>query len=335
MTTITGKPSSSTNSPNATFTFSANQTNSTFECSLDAAAFVPCTSPATYNSLVDGSHIFQVQATDPAGNLDITPAIFNWTVDTIAPETTINTTPPSLSSTTSASFSFGSNESGALFQCSLDGAAFVNCTSPRSYGGLADGEHAFQVRARDAAGNIDQTPASYGWTVDDTAPVANITSGPSTPTNITSATFTFESNDPTATLECRLDGAPFTRCSSPINYTGLVNGNHSVRVRAIDLAGNIGTIVLYTWTVDTTPPNTTITGNPDAVTTSTEATFTFTATQTGSSFECYLDNTSFIACVSPVGYNGFSPGPHNFKVRAIDSAGNVDPTPANFNWAIQ
>jgi hypothetical protein len=226
-------------------------------------------------------------------------------VDTIAPETTINTTPPSLSSTTSASFSFGSNESGALFQCSLDGAAFVNCTSPRSYGGLADGEHAFQVRARDAAGNIDQTPASYGWTVDDTAPVANITSGPSTPTNITSATFTFESNDPTATLECRLDGAPFTRCSSPINYTGLVNGNHSVRVRAIDLAGNIGTIVLYTWTVDTTPPNTTITGNPDAVTTSTEATFTFTATQTGSSFECNLDNTSFIACVSPVGYNGF------------------------------
>jgi hypothetical protein len=28
-------------------------------------------------------------------------------------------------------------------------------------------------------------------------------------------------------------------------------------------------------------------------------------------------------------------GGHNFQARAIDPAGNTDPTPANFNWTIQ
>ena len=131
----------------------------------------PCPSPRTFTGLVDGSHNFQVRATDPAGNTDATPTVFNWTVDTAVPNTTINRTPPSLSGSPSASFTFSSNEAGALFQCSLDGAAFTNCSSPRNYTGLADGVHTFQVRARDAVENVNQTPASYSWTVDDTAPV--------------------------------------------------------------------------------------------------------------------------------------------------------------------
>jgi hypothetical protein len=36
---------------------------------------------------------------------------------------------------------------------------------PESYGGLALGPHTFQVRAADALGNVDPTPASYTWTV--------------------------------------------------------------------------------------------------------------------------------------------------------------------------
>jgi hypothetical protein len=334
-TNITGNPGAASNSPSATFTFTASQANSTFACSLDSAPFAPCSSPATYNGLADGSHNFLVQATDPAGNTDATPAVFNWIVDTVVPDTTINSTPPLLSGSPSASFTFSSNEAGALFQCSLDGAAFTNCNSPRNYSGLADGPHTFQVRARDAAGNIDQTPASYSWTVDDTAPIASITSGPPTPTNVTSATFTFISNDPTATFQCRLDGAAFAACTSPVNLTGLTNGNRNFRVRAIDPAGNIGPVALYTWNVDTTAPNTNITGNPGTVTTNTSATFTFTASQANSTFECNLDGAGFTGCTSPATYNGFTLGGHNFQARAIDPAGNTDPTPANFNWTIQ
>jgi hypothetical protein len=47
----------------------------------------------------------------------------------------------------------------------LDGAGFGPCTSPQSYGGLAEGPHSFQLKARDGAGN-ESTAASRSWTVD-------------------------------------------------------------------------------------------------------------------------------------------------------------------------
>jgi hypothetical protein len=62
------------------FGFSASEGGSTFECSLDGAAFTLCSSPASYSSLGSGVHTFDVRAIDPAGNMDLTPASFSWTV---------------------------------------------------------------------------------------------------------------------------------------------------------------------------------------------------------------------------------------------------------------
>src|SRR5256885_10471843 len=77
-----------------------------------------------------------------------------------------------------ASFGFTATEAGSSFACQLDGGAFAPCVSPRSYSGLADGNHSFQVRATDPAGNTDPTPASYAWTVDTTPPDTTITAAP-------------------------------------------------------------------------------------------------------------------------------------------------------------
>jgi hypothetical protein len=86
------------------------------------------------------------------------------TVDTTAPDTSLDSSPTNPSSP-DVSFAFSSTEAGSTFECSLDGAAFSACTSPQAYSGLTSGSHTFDVRAIDPAGNTDLTPASFTWTV--------------------------------------------------------------------------------------------------------------------------------------------------------------------------
>jgi hypothetical protein len=41
-------------------------------------------------------------------------------------------------------------------ECSLDGQAFISCTSPVVYDRLSGGTHQFTVRSTDAAGNTGE-----------------------------------------------------------------------------------------------------------------------------------------------------------------------------------
>ena len=92
--------------------------------------------------------------------------------DTRPPETTISAGPSGTVTETSATFTFAADETGSTFECSLDGAAFTACTSPRSYSGLSAATHTFDVRARDGAGNVDATPARRTWTISPPPPPA-------------------------------------------------------------------------------------------------------------------------------------------------------------------
>jgi hypothetical protein len=76
-TTITKQPTAKTRKKSATFEFTSSEANSTFECSLDGAAYAPCASPATYK-VGKGNHALSVRARDAAGNLDPTPATASW-----------------------------------------------------------------------------------------------------------------------------------------------------------------------------------------------------------------------------------------------------------------
>ena len=90
----------------------------------------------------------------------------------------------------------------------------------------------------------------------------------------------------------------------------------------------------YTWSIDTTAPDTVIDSAPPASTTSTTATFTFHATDGSTNFECSLDGATFASCSSGVTYTGLAVGSHTFQVRAKDGLGNTDPTPASYTWTI-
>jgi hypothetical protein len=79
-TQISAGPKSKTKKRKASFEFSSSETDSTFACSLDGAPFAPCSSPKTYEKLKRKKHSFAVTATDPSGNVDPSPATFDWKV---------------------------------------------------------------------------------------------------------------------------------------------------------------------------------------------------------------------------------------------------------------
>jgi hypothetical protein len=84
---------------------------------------------------------------------------------------------------------------------------------------------------------------------------------------------------------------------------------------------------------DSTPPETTIDSGPSGAIASSSASFTFSSSEPGSSFECRLDGAGWAACSSPRSYTGLGLGTHSFSVRATDAAANVDPSPATRSWS--
>jgi hypothetical protein len=168
VTTITSKPENPSDSEEATFSFSSDQANSSFECKLGSGPWTPCTSPKTYTGLTDGQYTFQVRAKSPSGVFDLTPESYAWTVsltppDTTPPETTILTKPPMETESSSATFTFSCNEDSCTFECRLDSSPWTACTSPKNYT-VTEGSHTFSVKAIDGAGNPDPSPAIYSWT---------------------------------------------------------------------------------------------------------------------------------------------------------------------------
>ncbi|MGB7936382.1 MAG: Ig-like domain-containing protein, partial [Nitrososphaeraceae archaeon] len=293
-----------------------------FECSIDSSDFVTCTSPFTFpNLLEDGTHTFRVMSEDKVGNRGSPPALFNWTVDTVAPTTTIDSvadindnpiTTGGNSSSNSAVITFsgidtGGNEGQGVginhFECSIDGASFTNCSTPLELSELDDGAHTIEISSFDNVGNSDRSPASFIWTIDTVQPNTSITSAidgnrnnvtAGGNTSSTSMNFAFSGTDRGSGIdhfECSIDGAPFDICASPILFSNLADGSHALEVRAEDNVVNLDSSpAFFNWTIDTSPPTTSIDSVVDnnrnsltnnSNTRSNSITFTFSGTDAG------------------------------------------------------
>lgn len=260
VSTITSMPVPVYSSSAGTFSFTANESGCSFECRIDGGNFVPCSSPFGFQQLTDGSHSFAVRATNAAGILQTVPATYAWSIDTAAPETSITSGPANGSYAEPATFTFASPETGLGFQCSMDGGAYAACASPYTAASVRAGTHTFRVRAVDAAGNVDPTPAEHTWTV--IPPTTSLTTKPADPAMTTSATFEFTSPVAGAGFECSLDYGAYTACTSPATFANLGIGSHSFTVRAKDAAGNVDpNPPRYTWTVMSGPVKVILPGN--------------------------------------------------------------------------
>jgi hypothetical protein len=81
---ILAHPNNPTNQTSANFTYSATDVGVTYLTSLDNGAFVQASGSSFYLGLADGLHTFQVEAV--ANGAVSAPAVFSWTVDTVAPK---------------------------------------------------------------------------------------------------------------------------------------------------------------------------------------------------------------------------------------------------------
>ncbi|MCB0144559.1 MAG: hypothetical protein KDE50_32055 [Caldilineaceae bacterium] len=123
---------------------------------------------------------------------------------------------------------------------------------------------------------------------------------------------------------------------------------YSLTIRALDNAGHSTEIQRTVFVnipapiieVQDSLPHTEITLHPpDRAVMNKVATFHFTGVDRESQrdelqFACRLDGGPFLPCVTPYRYHGLTAGLHTFEVQAIDTVGNIDPSPAQFTWEI-
>jgi hypothetical protein len=176
------------------------------------------------------------------------------------------------------------------------------------------------------------------------APDTTIDSGPSELTNDATPTLTFSSSDTMATFECRhhpTGGAPpaFAPCLTGVPLPPLGDGGWIFEVRAV-----VGGVfdpepASRSFTVDTTEPVTMITSGPTGPTNDATPAFDFTSSEASSSFECRHYPTggaqpAFAPCLTGVPLPLLGDGGWVFEVRAVDQAGNRDPTPESRAFAV-
>ncbi len=448
-TLITPGPTGTTNNSTPTFDFPSTEAGSSFECRFDADAFGPCSGPGrpTPRHCARRWHYtFQARATDPAGNVDPTPASRSFTIntaippaptltstvpaspanqnspkllgsaaagsqvsiyatsgctgtplatgtaaelgtgitvtvadnsttamratataagntsacssplnyveDSAAPETTITSGPTGTTNNSTPTFGFSSSEAGSSFECRFDADAFAPCSGPGATHtpstALADGEHVFEARATDQAGNVDPTPASRSFTVNTAIPPApTLTSTvPASPANQNSPKLLGSAAAGSqvsiyATSGCT--GTPLATGTAAELGTGItvtVADNSTTAMRATaTAAGNTSACSSpLNYVEDSAAPETTITSGPTGTTNNSTPTFGFSSSEAGSSFECRFDADAFAPCSGPGATHtpstALADGEHVFEARATDQAGNVDPTPASRSFTV-
>ena len=166
--TIGKAPAALSRERRPTIEFTANRPVA-FACSLDGSAPRPCASPYQVPSrLGDGKHGIVVTGTDLGGRVGASP-LASFTVDTRAPRTEIAKHPRQLVRTRRARvrvvFRFRSSEPGAKFVCKVDRGLRKFCGA-RLVIRAAEGRHKVLVKAMDAAGNVDKSPAVFRFRVE-------------------------------------------------------------------------------------------------------------------------------------------------------------------------
>ena len=305
------------------------------------------------NGTLDQYDVVDSLTVDPQGNLFVgddpgalgLPAgqgrVFKVPFAAQEPLPTIVSKPNSPTNNANPTFAFQSADIAATFKCSLTrlGApdALQNCTSPVTYGATAagsstaaigstiplpDGTYVFKVEGIGAAGTSFLN--SYLFRIDTVAPVASITSSPTSPSNDNTPIFAFTADKFGTILHCSLStGADnFQVCVSPLTYPVQPDGAYTFKVFGVDPAGNQSVTVSSALVIDTDAPI--VTASPLGGQFTTAQSVVLTAGEPATIFfttDGTTPTTASARGASPVTVNIASSA--TLKYFAKDPAGNV------------
>jgi hypothetical protein len=188
-----------------------------------------------------------------------------------------------------------------------------------------------------------------GLVVDNTPPPAPVITSPTSNPLDRDGVFTVSGTaEPNSTVRLRegedsKGGAPVGADGAwSARLTGVSDGPHTYVAEASDRAGNTSAASNpVSVTVDSTPPDTTITSGPSGWKNSTSATFAFSSSEANSTFECRLRSLAenapamlFSGCSSQKEYAGLADGSYAFEVRATDTLDHTDASPASRTFTV-
>ncbi|MFI5027389.1 MAG: S8 family serine peptidase [Solirubrobacterales bacterium] len=147
----------------------------------------------------------------------------------------------------------------------------------------------------------------------------------------------FTANRPVV-FSCSLDGGPLRPCASPFTpEDALPDGPHRLLVRGVDLSGRSGQGET-SFTVDTVPPRAFFVAHPRKNLRTrarrVRAVFGFGSDEAGARFICRIDGGLSHFCPAILAHR-FGAGTHVVRVKAVDAAGNVDPTEAVYRFRVR
>lgn len=280
-------------------------------------------------------------------------------VDNTAPDTVVTSSPSDPSNSATAAFEFSSpGDQSASFECKLDDGEWEPCSSPNEYTGLPDGEHVFRVRAVDAAGNANPSPAERRFTIDAGAPSAPEILSPATNRADDDGDFTVGGKaEPGSKVKLYEGGTLVAEATADesgdwsVDLRSVADGSHTYTATATDAAGNeSGNSAAREVRVDGHPPDapsvdlesSSDTGSYDADDTTSDATPTISGSaEPGSTVRLYEGGTLLGTATADEngGYtitlaDPLTEGAHEITARATDEAGNTDQSPARRTFTV-
>lgn len=343
-TILFGAPVGYKTNGNATVVFgSADPDVAGYECSTNGGAWAACTSPRNLTGLPEGPYKVAIRAVDAAGNVDPTPVVAAWVIDSQPPTASFLVAPSNPTNVALAQFEFGADETLVTFTCRLNTGVWSSCAATAAWGGLLDGTHTLELRATDAAGNVQGVPSTHTWRIDTQAPqILALDVQPPQATTGDTVTISFATDEAVTTPIVTLGGSATTVLVDGgttflfgFDVTGSeTEGLATIIITVADDAGNV-TQAWSSVALDFTPPNTVLgPGLPAAHTNLTIGYVELGADEPVSGFECSLNGAPYASCSNPWIFGPLVDGPHSVEVRATDLVGLVDPTPATWDWVV-